>query len=83
MNRLLIGQRAGFILSLLKSLKSNSKGQALLELAIVLPILLLLFMGMIDFGRILASSLLINNLTREAVRAGVVGYSDSEIEALI
>ena len=70
-------------MSLLKLLKNQANGQALLEMALVLPILLLLLMGIIDFGRILASGLQINNLTREAVRAGVVGYSDSEIEALI
>ncbi|NLB54092.1 MAG: pilus assembly protein [Syntrophomonadaceae bacterium] len=70
-------------MSLLKLLKGQAHGQALLEMALVLPILLLLLMGIIDFGRIIASGLQINNLTREAVRAGVVGYSDSEIEALI
>ncbi|MGI6488868.1 MAG: pilus assembly protein [Syntrophomonadaceae bacterium] len=55
------------------------RGQALVELALVLPILLLLLMGIIEFGRIFFSYLTITELAREGARYGVVGHSDAQI----
>lgn len=66
----------------MKSLK-NQKGQALVEFAIVLPILLMLVMGIIQFGMMLNSYLAIENASREGARAGIVGSTDAEIESLI
>ena len=54
-------------------------GQSLVEMAIILPILLTLLMGMVEFGRIFSSYLVMENLSRSAVRFGVVGHSDTEI----
>lgn len=48
----------------------NERGAAMVEMALVLPIVILLFLGMIDFGRAL---FLYNNLTnaaREGARYG-------------
>lgn len=67
---------------ILKSLK-NQKGQALVEFAIVLPVLLMLVMGIIQFGMMLNSYLAIENASREGARAGIVGSTDAEIESLI
>ncbi|WP_242846768.1 TadE/TadG family type IV pilus assembly protein [Clostridium homopropionicum] len=67
---------------ILKSIK-NQKGQALVEFAIVLPILLMLVMGIIQFGMMLNSYLAIENASREGARAGIVGSTDAEIESLI
>lgn len=67
---------------ILKNLK-NQKGQALVEFAIVLPILLMLVMGIIQFGMMLNSYLAIENASREGARAGIVGSADTEIESLI
>ena len=61
----------------------NQKGQALVEFAIILPILLLLVMGILQFGMILNSYLTIENASREGARAGIVGSSDTEIQNLI
>lgn len=66
----------------MKNLK-NQKGQALVEFAIVLPILLMLVMGIIQFGMMLNSYLAIENASREGARAGIVGSTDAEIETLI
>ncbi|KOA19235.1 TadE-like protein [Clostridium homopropionicum DSM 5847] len=66
----------------MKSIK-NQKGQALVEFAIVLPILLMLVMGIIQFGMMLNSYLAIENASREGARAGIVGSTDAEIESLI
>ena len=61
----------------------NQKGQALVEFAIILPILLMLVMGILQFGMMLNSYLTIENASREGARAGIVGSSDVEIKNLI
>ncbi len=55
------------------------RGQSLLEFALVLPILLLLFFGIIEFGIIFSDNLIISQAAREGARVGVVGGSDEEI----
>ena len=66
----------------MKSLK-NEKGQSLVEFAILLPVLLLLIMGILEFGLILNSYLTINNSAREGARLGIVSGSNLEISKLI
>jgi Flp pilus assembly protein TadG len=61
----------------------NQKGQSLVEFAIILPIILLLLMGIVEFGMMLNSYLTIQNVTREGARLGIVGGSDVEIKTLI
>lgn len=73
------------MLKVLRELKrtGNSRGQSLVELAIILPILVILLSGIFEFGRIFSSYLIMENLARDAARYGVVGHSDSEIVAHI
>jgi len=52
-------------------------------MALVIPVLLLLFVGICEFGRILGAYMVINNLAREGARYGVVGNNDLEIENLL
>jgi Flp pilus assembly protein TadG len=52
--------------------KSNTEGQALVEFALVLPILLLLILGMIEFGWILNGKITLTTAAREGARAAVV-----------
>jgi len=66
----------------MKSLR-NENGQSLVEFAIMLPVLLLLLMGILEFGLILNSYLTINNSAREAARLGIVAGSNIEIKDLI
>lgn len=66
----------------MKGLK-NQKGQALVEFAIILPILLMLVMGILQFGMMLNTYLTIENASREGARAGIIGSSDAEIKNLI
>ncbi|HEY8891448.1 MAG TPA: TadE/TadG family type IV pilus assembly protein [Clostridium sp.] len=66
----------------MKSLK-NEKGQSLVEFAILLPVLLLLLMGILEFGLMLNSYLTINNSAREGARLGIVEGSNPEIYELI
>lgn len=58
---------------------TNESGQSLVEFAIILPILLLLIMGIIEFGLIMNSYLTIQNASREGARIGIVGAADSDI----
>lgn len=66
----------------MKSLR-NEKGQSLVEFAILLPVLLLLLMGILEFGIMLNSYLSINNSAREGARLGIVSGSNLEITKLI
>ena len=51
--------------------KAEPRGQGLVEFALVLPILLLLVWGVIEFGRLLFIYTEVSNAAREAVRFGV------------
>ncbi len=57
----------------------NESGQSLVEMALVLPVLLLLLVGIIDFGRVLYSYSHLHLATQEAVRLGGLGRDDNEI----
>ncbi|OAA93725.1 TadE/TadG family type IV pilus assembly protein [Clostridium coskatii] len=67
---------------ILKNL-NNEKGQALVEFAIILPILLLIVMGIVQFGMVVNSYITIENASREGARAGIIGSTDQEIQYLI
>jgi hypothetical protein len=50
----------------------NQKGQALIETALVIPLLLLLVMGLFEFGRAMYIKNTLNNAARAGARAAVV-----------
>lgn len=50
----------------------NQKGIAAVEFALVLPILVLLIFGIIEFSLILYDKAVITNASREGARAGIV-----------
>ena len=57
----------------------NKKGQSIVEFALVLPLLLLLLAGIVDFGRIMNAYLVTNYASREGVRQAALGQTDSVI----
>lgn len=57
----------------------NEKGQAMVEFALVLPILLLILCGICEFGSIFSNQILANNACREAARYAAVHYKDDGI----
>lgn len=65
----------------MKLMKLDRKGQSMVEMAMVLPIILLLFLGMFEFSRIFGSYLLVNHVSREAARMASIGKNDAEITA--
>lgn len=57
----------------------NQKGQAMVEMALLLPILLLLFMGIFEFGRVMNAYLVVNNAAREGARSIALGGTTTQI----
>ena len=57
------------------SFDRNSRGQTLVEFALILPIFILLLVGIFDFGRAIYAYNTISNAAREAVRVGIVDQS--------
>jgi Flp pilus assembly protein TadG len=64
----------------------NERGQALVEFALVMPILLLLIMGVVEFGRAWNLQQTITDAAREGARRAVVydpALTRAEVEAAI
>jgi len=56
--------------------KKREEGQAMVEFSLILPVLLLLLCGILDFGWILSNELIASNTSREAARYAAV-HSDA------
>ncbi|NLL85770.1 MAG: pilus assembly protein [Syntrophomonadaceae bacterium] len=67
-------------MTIIKKIHRNDKGQSMVEMAIILPVLLLILFAIFEFGRILGAYMLIHDLARDGVRYGVVGMSDQSIK---
>jgi len=52
--------------------RRRSRGQALVEFALVLPLLILIFMGLFDFGRAVFAWNTLSNAAREGARVAIV-----------
>lgn len=61
----------------------NERGQATVELALVLPVLLLLLAGTMECGRIFYAYLTISHAAREGARAAALGQRDSQISNVV
>jgi Flp pilus assembly protein TadG len=57
----------------------EEKGQSMVEMALVLPVLLLLLVGILDFGRTMYSFAHLHMAAQETVRKASLGANDSEI----
>jgi Flp pilus assembly protein TadG len=60
-------------------MRSDERGQSLVETALILPVLLLLLVGILDFGRIMYSYAHLHMAAQETVRMGGLGKNDAEI----
>ncbi len=54
----------------------DKRGQAMVELALILPVLLLILMGIFEFGRVFNAYLIVNHAAREGARSAAVGSED-------
>lgn len=57
----------------------NEKGQSLVEFALILPLILLILMGILEFGVMLNSYLAINHASKEGARLGALGGTDAQV----
>lgn len=57
----------------------GKRGQSLVEMALMLPLLLLLVFGIIEFGRILNASIMVTSAAREGARYGATGADEADI----
>lgn len=60
----------------------KKKGQAAVEIALMLPILVLLLCGITDFGRILFAANNINMVSQEAARYASFNHKNSDVTTL-
>lgn len=67
---------AGNLMTINRYIKSN-RGSALVEFALVLPVLLLVFGGIIDFGYMLHQYLVLDEVARAAARATQINRDDT------
>lgn len=61
----------------------SQKGSAIVEMALVLPILILLVFGIIDFGRVFHAYLTIDHAGREAARMASIREFDQVISTAV
>lgn len=63
--------------------RRGDRGAAAVEFALVLPLLITLLFGMIDFGFAINRYTVINNATREGVRAASLSGTQSDVEKVV
>ena len=61
----------------------RNNGQAVVEFALVLPVLVLLLMGMMQFGLLFHEYLLVTHAAREGARVATLGGTDAEIVSAV
>ena len=63
--------------------RRHDRGQSLVEFALVLPILLILLLGILDFGRAVAAYNSVSNGARSGARVAIVDQDITAIEAAV
>lgn len=63
-------------------MNKRDRGQALVETALVLPVLLIILLGIFDFGRAIYAYNTISNAAREAARLAVVDQNEDAVIAV-
>lgn len=69
--------------SLRRGSRIRTRGQSLVEFALVLPIFLVLLSGMVDFGMALYTNITLMNATREGARLGIIAPDATSIESRV
>ena len=63
--------------------KMGQKGAAAVEFGIILPFLVLLVFGTIEFGVMFYNKQVLTNATREGARAGITGITNAEVQQIV
>ena len=64
----------------ISKIKNNTDGQSLVEFALVLPFLIFLILGMVEFGWILNGKITLTSAAREGARAAVTRETQTDAE---
>lgn len=67
---------------IISKLSKSEKGQSAVEFALILPILLLLILGMIEYGWLLNAQITLTSAAREGARVAAVAVVDKRVNAL-
>lgn len=60
------------------------RGQALLEFALILPLIVLIILGTFDLGTAVYANTVISNAAREGARTGIIpGSSDAQVRSAV
>ncbi|MGI8829255.1 MAG: TadE/TadG family type IV pilus assembly protein [Candidatus Limnocylindria bacterium] len=59
------------------------RGQSLVEFALILPILLILLLGLLDFGRAVSAYNSVSNGARSGARVAIVNQNEDDITAAV
>ena len=59
---------------------SRDRGSVAVEFALLLPVLLLIIFGVIDFGRAISAQITLTQAAREGARLASLGYSTSAVQ---
>jgi Flp pilus assembly protein TadG len=62
---------------IVRIIKRGENGQAMVEFALILPILILILCGIIDFGWIFGNQVVLSNATRESARYMAMNYDST------
>jgi len=65
-----------------KHLKNN-RGQAMVEFALVLPVLLLLIIGSMEFGLVINQYMVLAEAAREGARSAALGGSNTAVTVVV
>lgn len=61
----------------------NNRGQALVEFALILPVLLLLVIGVMEFGLIINQYMVVAEAAREGARSAALGDSNATVTTVV
>src|SRR5687768_6146104 len=59
-------------------LRRRRRGDAVIEFALLAPVLILILFGIIELGRVVDAWIVVHNAAREGARAGVLVYADTD-----
>lgn len=62
--------------------RKTGNGQSLVEFALVLPLLLIVTFGIVEFGLVMYDKAVITNASREGARVGIVAQDRTNIAAI-
>ena len=62
---------------------SNQKGASAIEFAIILPVLVVLLFGALEYGLAMYNKQVITNAGREGARAGIAGDGATDIDGIV